>query len=381
LANRAFVIRHFSTDHLSAVVYNEMISSNPFPFLKTCFCLQFFCLISSLYFCSAAAMANAADTFSSWFADLAAKAESQQRAAIIGQEGWLFLTAELRHLGVGRFWGQDAKAASRAANPEAADPLPAILDFSAQLKRAGIELILMPVPPKAAIYPDKLPGQAAPQAARTRTNNASAAFYRICAEQGLKVLDLAPAFQSARTTDASPLYCRTDSHWSGRGCAVAAELLAKEIGARAWRGGLPKRPFKSEWRETEIQGDLAELVDPKAAPEKVRLRFVTDADSGAPAEWRESPIVLLGDSHTLVFHAGEDMHGTGAGLADQLALELGFSVDVVGVRGSGATPARINLLRRKDNMAGKKLVIWCFSEREFTQASGGWRLVPIIEKK
>jgi alginate O-acetyltransferase complex protein AlgJ len=122
-------------------------------------------------------------------------------------------------------------------------------------------------------------------------------------------------------------------------------------------------------------------VEPKPAAEKIRLRFVTDADGAAPTDWRESPIVLLGDSHTLVFHAGEDMHGTGAGLADQLALELGFPVDVVGVRGSGATPARINLLRRKDNLAGKKLVIWCFSAREFTEATGGWRLVPVIGKK
>ena len=48
---------------------------------------------------------------------------------------------------------------------------------------------------------------------------------------------------------------------------------------------------------------------------------------------------------------------------------------------AGATPARINLLRRKDNLAGKKLVIWCFSAREFTEAAGGWRLVPVIGKK
>jgi alginate O-acetyltransferase complex protein AlgJ len=311
---------------------------------------------------------------------MATEAEAQQRAAITGQEGWLFLTAELRHLGVGRFWGQDAKAASRAANSEAADPLPAILDFNAQLKRAGIELILMPVPPKAAIYCDKLLARSAPQSDITRTDQAAAAFYRVCTEQGLRVLDLSPALQRAREADATPLYCRTDSHWSGRGCVVAAELLSKELRAQSWLGNVPKRTFKSEWRETEIRGDLADLVEPKAGTEKIRLRFVKEADGSAPVDWRESPVLLLGDSHTLVFHAGEDMHGAGAGLADQLALELGFPVDVVGVRGSGATPARINLLRRKDNLAGKKVVVWCFSAREFTEATGGWRLVPVIGK-
>ena len=329
----------------------------------------------------AADTANAATALSAQFAALAAKAEARQRAAIVGREGWLFLTAELRHLGVGHFWGKDAKAVSRAANSDAADPLPAILDFSAQLKRAGIELILLPVPPKAALYGDQVLERAVPQAGNARVDEAAAAFYRVCTEQGLRVLDLGPALRRAREADATPLYCRTDSHWSGRGCVVAAELLSQEIRQRPWFAGVTKRTFQGDWREADIRGDLADLAGGNTETEKVRLRFVTDALGDAPADWRESPVLLLGDSHTLVFHAGEDMHGTGAGLADQLALELGFPADVVGVRGSGATPARINLLRRKDNLEGKKLVIWCFSAREFTEATGGWRLVPVISKQ
>jgi alginate O-acetyltransferase complex protein AlgJ len=349
--------------------------------VKTPNCMVVAAFCSAAFFCRAADAADARGTISGQFAELAAKAEAQQRAAVVGKEGWLFLTAELRHLGVGHFWGKEAKAVSRAANSDAADPLPAILDFSAQLKRAGIELILMPVPPKAALYGDKVLDRAAPQEGNLRADEATAAFYRVCTEQGLKVLDLGPALRRARDADATPLYCRTDSHWSGRGCVVAAELLSQDIRQRPWFASVPKRAFKSDWREADIRGDLADLMEPKAEPEKVRLRFVTDDGGGAPIDWRESPILLLGDSHTLVFHAGEDLHGTGAGLADQLALELGFPVDVVGVRGSGATPARINLLRRKDNLAGKKLVIWCFSAREFTEATGGWRLVPVTSKQ
>ena len=74
------------------------------------------------------------------------------------------------------------------------------------------------------------------------------------------------------------------------------------------------------------------------------------------------------------------MHAQGAGLADQLALELGIAVDLVAVRGSGATAARLNLLRRAQRdpsyWANKRLVIWCFAAREFTE-SDGWRIVPI----
>ena len=237
------------------------------------------------------------------------------------------------------------------------------------------------MPPKAALYEEKVLDPAPPEKGKLRADEANAAFFEVCAGKGIKVIDLGPAFQHARDGDPRPLYCRTDSHWSGRGCVAAAELLSQDVRTRAWFGSVPKRAFKTDWREAEIRGDLADLVEPKAEPEKIRLRFVTDADGGAPVDWRESPIVLLGDSHTLVFHAGEDTHGSGAGLADQLVLELGSPLDVVGVRGSGATPARINLLRRKDNLAGKKLVIWCFSAREFTEATGGWRLVPVIGKQ
>ena len=178
-------------------------------------------------------------------------------------------------------------------------------------------------------------------------------------------------------------FCRTDSHWSGRGCVVAAELLAK----RHSRASLVRRRAQAQrsranGAKQKITGDLAATAwSPMCrAGERSGCALSTDGSGVAPADWRESPILLLGDSHTLVFHAGDEMHGAGAGLADQLAIELGFAVDVVGVRGSGATPARINLLRRQDNMAGKKLVIWCFAAREFTEAPGGWRLVPVIIK-
>jgi len=90
--------------------------------------------------------------------------------------------------------------------------------------------------------------------------------------------------------------------------------------------------------------------------------------------------LVLGDSHTLVFHAGGDMHAVGSGLVDQLAYELGTAVDLIGVRGSGATPARISLMRRMrtdpEYLAGKRVVIWCLSAREFTEADG-WRKVPL----
>jgi alginate O-acetyltransferase complex protein AlgJ len=70
------------------------------------------------------------------------------------------------------------------------------------------------------------------------------------------------------------------------------------------------------------------------------------------------------------------MHARGGGLADQLALKLGFPVDLVAVRGSGANAARISLLRRRDSLAGKKLVVWCLGARELSRSD--WRKIPVI---
>jgi hypothetical protein len=143
------------------------------------------------------------------------------------------------------------------------------------------------------------------------------------------------------------------------------------------QNNLKKIPRKSAPRNTGKRTITGDLTDGKGS-EELPVREVTGAHNSA-LEDKTSPVVLLGDSHTLVFHSGEELHGTGAGLADQLAAELGIAVDVIGVRGSGATPARVNLLRRAKAqpgyLAGKKAVIWCFAAREFTESTG-WSLVP-----
>ncbi len=57
------------------------------------------------------------------------------------------------------------------------------------------------------------------------------------------------------------------------------------------------------------------------------------------------------------------MFAVSSGFPENLAAKLGFAPDVIAVRGSSATPARMNLARRADNLTGKKLVVWCFTVR------------------
>jgi len=325
----------------------------------------------------------AADGASEFKSALAAKvdqAEKQSATVVTGLDGWLFLTSELRHLSVGPFWGESAAKVSRASNPAAADPLPAILDFKAQLDKAGIQLVMVPVPAKAAIYPDMIvPG--ASNSGSNRLDSADADFIGLLKGKGISVVDLAPSFLAYRASHPDELlYSRQDTHWSGAGIQIACIEISKLLNDQKWIQSVAKSTYKSIPTSISANGDLATMTaGPKPAAETLKLNKVTDSSGAVVSSARQSPLVLLGDSHNLIYSIGDDMLATGCGLPENLAAKIGFVPDVVAVRGSGATPARVNLARRGDSLAGKKAVVWCFTVREFTEGQG-WRRVPVIRQ-
>ncbi len=318
--------------------------------------------------------------------DLYRANEKSESRVIRGEDGFLYYLNELRAVSHGRFWGDRAAEVSLASRPKNADPLPAIIEYNDALAELDIELIFVPIPAKLTIYPDKLPesGERAEATlseetpAAERIDGYYAEFIDLLRGAGVRILDIAPLLADSARDNAAPLYCRQDSHWSGRACEVVAKAIADPWRDAKWAREVKRHVYAKETRVIEINGDLRErLKDSTLEAERLPLTFVTDSKSGeAPGSWRESPVVLIGDSHTLVFHIGDDLHAEGAGLADHLASEFGFPVDVAGVRGSGATASRVNLFRRGDNLEGKKLVIWALSIREYTEGMQGWAKVP-----
>lgn len=303
--------------------------------------------------------------------------EKKSASVFAGPDGWLFLASELRFLAKAEFWGDASKSASRG---KPADPLPAIFDFHHQLRERGIELVLVPVPPKAGIYPDKFSAAAGVMIAAAPYLRA---FYEELRAGGVDVLDLTPLFFANREHPRGPVFCKTDSHWSGVGAMLAAQAIADQIRQKLPAPAEP-RPFTADWTEVSITGDLVSLLSPgapKPDPEKVAVRTVTENPGGAAVQPDpNSPVLVLGDSHTLVFR---DFLSERAGLVDQLAYELGVAPDLIGTRGSGATAVRVSLYRRTRSdpefLAKKKVIVWCFAAREFTEADQGWVPQPVAK--
>jgi alginate O-acetyltransferase complex protein AlgJ len=275
-------------------------------------------------------------------------------------DGWFFSRNEWEHLSKGPLaQGGIVKVSAAKRN---ADPLPALAKFHEDLKARGITLICVPVPPKSALVP--VAGLQKGDAMKYLKP-----YYEELRAKGIRVLDLSDAFLASGRGD---LYCRTDAHWSPAGLALAADELAKTIELKG------TTQLKAVPEKKTVSGDLAVSFDP-ANPERETVELQTV--SGAIDE--NSPVLLIGDSHTLVFSTGGDMLADNAGLAEALALRLGMGVDRIGVKGSAASAVRINLFRKavKDPawLKNKKYVIYCFTCREFTESSGGWPVVPVAK--
>ena len=288
-----------------------------------------------------------------------------------GTDGHVFLTSELHFLGAGPFWGEQAASVSRAQKPEWADPEAAIVDFYTQLKQKGIELLVVPVPAKATVAAAHLPIQST-----TNNDGALQTFLQRLRSHGIDVLDLKPSLLRVQAGKDTQAYLSSDTHWSPQGLSAAADditawLTSKELTPK------PLPTLKQTEQALDIRGDLIQLRDGSDGPSSETINLLTPITNG-PTIARDAPVLLLGDSHALIFSAGGDMYAEGAGLGEHLAGRLGSPVDRIAVRGSGSTASRISLLRRRDQLKGKQAVIWVFAARDLTE-SDGWRKVPVIE--
>jgi alginate O-acetyltransferase complex protein AlgJ len=294
------------------------------------------------------------------------------QASIRGvDDTWFFLTKELKHLSTGAFW--EKPWTEVAANK--ADPIPSMVEFQELLAAKGIALLIVPIPAKATIYPEKLvPGFPAGSVGR------SEGMVALLRKKGLKVLDVESAFLAER--EAGQLFCQQDAHFSPRAAELIAHSVVAELGLTS-SGGAEYTLGSAE--SLTIAGDQVKgtLLEGQVAAETLSLQAVSYQGQRGVAPDPAASVLLLGDSHTLVFSDGTDpaMHCTGAGVLDHLAYLIQAPVSRVGAKASGLVQARKQLFydfgQNKAFWDAKKAVVWMFSTREFTQTTSPYRPIPI----
>ena len=301
------------------------------------------------------------------FARLAATGDAP---VIVGQDKWLFLRSELRFLAHDPFWGESAES-------EDVDPLQAIIDLNAKLLALGIDLIFAPAPPRAVIYPDKLFSEtvATEAGAPVRLDTTLQEFYAALRKSRVKVLDVTDAFLAARKEDASlgTVSCERDSHWAPRGLQLAANAIVAEFASEEWATSTAN--FASVSELLTYTGDLVQRVPDFPFPESQAQILKISPEPFAD----DSPVLLLADSHGLIFSDGEDMHCRNAGFGEHIAATLGMPIDLMARRGSGAQ-IRFDLARRfltnPKEARGKRVLIYTFAARTLTE-SKQWKSVPL----
>ncbi len=297
--------------------------------------------------CTRAADPQLVEGFRVACARLAAAAEAANTSVVTGNDGWYFAAGEIASLGAA---ATDSTAAASAISAHAA-----------RLRENGIELVVAPVPPKGIVYPDRLAPELDVPIPVRRLDATLQDAYEDLRARDVRVVDLTEAFIRDRFHPEGPLYCRQDSHWSGVGCVVAAQIIAAAVRDAGVLEVPPDPLYGLAWFTTPIRGNLGQRLPEPPQREEIRARGVIAPEDPllAPvARDGNAPIAIVGDTHTLVFHDGEPYHATGAGVADQLAFEFRQPVALYADDGGSSSTATLELPALGERT---RTVIWIFA--------------------
>jgi alginate O-acetyltransferase complex protein AlgJ len=350
--------------------------------------------------------------------------------AYVGRDHWLFYRPDIDYvIGPGFLAPKRLIARARSGNewqtaPQP-DPLIAIFQFRKQLAARGIALLIVVAPPKSVVHPERFssrydtaaepvqnlsyeqylrelrnpeeffsrwdamlaPYQGVPEAKARRAWHWQfrEALQELQAAKDLIVKNPVLVFDSAidltvaKRQTGRPQYLETDTHWTPEAMQRVAVRL-REIVDRNVSLPAVTMKYKREPASAANLGDIAVMMKLPAGQKLYRRQEVTVQQVFcSDMQWRpdrEADVLLLGDSFSNVFSAGNLGWGEAAGLAEQLSVELGRPVDVIARNDAGAYATREmlsqELAQGRDRLAGKKLVIWEFAGREL--ASGNWKV-------
>jgi hypothetical protein len=235
-------------------------------------------------------------------------------------------------------------------------------------------LLVVPVPNKDSVYPDRLTPRAkaihgvlAPRTKEVLESIKTA---------GVEVVDLFKEFSEARKANPEKtLYLAQDTHWSPVGVSLAAKAVARRLEELNWI-----EPGNVDYRERAAPvrrvGDIVRMLQTPMIERDVQAENVGSVQvlRGEPGQLYKdevtAEILVLGDSFMRIYQTDAP---NSAGFIAHLAKELHQPLMSIVNDGGGATLVREELFARPLFLSKKKVVVWEFVERDIGLAVKGWR--------
>ena len=273
----------------------------------------------------------------------------------IDLDGWAVVDLEILHYA---HWNDPERFAAEDGAIQTA--LATIRGYDQALDERDVQLVVVLIPARLDTDPSHLPGVNLPPEVQS-ANPGLVRFLLELNRSGVDALDLGPAFSKALGAKAEDeLYFGYDRHWTPRAVSIAADVVREHIRDVI---GLEQGQEK-ENSDFVVKRERADYLIPPAMPvllpiaeKPLPLRFdrVLKLD-GTPAleQDRESPVLVLGDSFTCYYR------DEACDFASQLQAGLARKLDTIAMRAAASRTVWKNVRRRKDDLAGKQVVVWLF---------------------
>ncbi len=272
-----------------------------------------------------------------------------------GRDGWLFLRENVE-MATGR-----VDEASLAAADEA------IRELASILAERGAELVLVPIPPKPEMEPDRFssrfrPGDTVPVDPVRRD------FYAGLEDlPNVSVLSVRE-WMVEQAGRGVPSFLERDTHWTPEAMGHVASMIAATVAEEG-------QTADPENVRVAGQGDLVRMLEMgERAPFADQVVQVQRWPESRGAT-QEADLVLLGDSFSVVFSDPVLGWGSDAGLVDQLRGGHGLTVKSFVNHGDPVRAPRQSLKRYlEEGGALPKVVVWQFAERFLNEGGWDWRM-------
>jgi hypothetical protein len=256
--------------------------------------------------------------------------------------------------------------------------IPTVVKVKQWLEKQGIDLIFVPVPRAADIYPDRIAKSTppdkivAPQVKKLQLD---------LLKSDVEVLDLLPEFLVARTESPESLSVPDDPHWGPAGQEIAARLIAERLSRYPFvQSAIAKpplfhekevsRPLTGGWRRLLTSEQVRRLEDST----QVIGTQIFDAQNRGFQPVDSSPVVLMGDS---LCTSMNHLLAPATALDAQISKRINLPITVWMVAGNTVGLIK-DTLRNPEMLMGRKVIIWLVDEPSVCSPTA-WTLPALPE--